>query len=48
MVVFENGRPKRNDYRKFKIKWVKGPNDYASMDEVLTLAGGDGSGRVQR
>lgn len=36
MVVFENGRPKRNDYRKFKIKWVKGPNDYASMDEVLT------------
>lgn len=36
MVVFENGRPKRNDYRKFRIKWVKGPNDYASMDEVLT------------
>lgn len=36
MVVFENGRPKRNDYRKFKIKWVQGPNDYASMDEVLT------------
>ena len=36
MVVFENGQPKRNDYRKFKIKWVKGPNDYASMDEVLT------------
>ena len=36
MVVFENGRPKRNDYRKFRIKWVKGANDYASMDEVLT------------
>lgn len=36
MVVYENGRPKRNDYRKFKIKWVKGANDYASMNEVLT------------
>lgn len=36
MVVYEKGRPKRNDYRKFKIKWVKGPNDYASMEEVLT------------
>lgn len=36
MVVFEDGRPKRNDYRKFKIKYVKGPNDYASMEEVLT------------
>lgn len=36
MVVYENGKPKRNDYRKFKIKWVKGANDYASMDEVLT------------
>lgn len=36
MVVYENGRPKRSDYRKFKIKWVKGPNDYASMEEVLT------------
>lgn len=35
MVVYENGRPKRSDYRKFKIKWVKGPNDYASMEEVL-------------
>ncbi|MEY8337023.1 excinuclease ABC subunit UvrC [Lachnospiraceae bacterium 62-35] len=35
MVVYENGRPKRNDYRKFKIKWVKGPDDYASMKEVL-------------
>ena len=36
MVVYENGKPKRSDYRKFKIKWVKGPNDYASMEEVLT------------
>lgn len=36
MVVYENGKPKRNDYRKFKIKWVKGPDDYASMEEVLT------------
>lgn len=36
MIVYEDGKPKRNDYRKFKIKWVKGPNDYASMNEVLT------------
>jgi excinuclease ABC subunit C len=36
MVVFEQGLPKRSDYRKFKIKWIKGPNDYASMEEVLT------------
>lgn len=36
MVVYENGKPKRNDYRKFKIKWVRGANDYASMHEVLT------------
>ena len=36
MIVYENGKPKRNSYRKFKIKWVKGPNDYASMEEVLT------------
>ena len=35
MVVFENGRPKRSDYRKFRIKTVIGPNDYASMKEVL-------------
>ncbi|NLI90265.1 MAG: excinuclease ABC subunit UvrC [Epulopiscium sp.] len=35
MVVFENGRPKRSDYRKFKIKSVIGPDDYASMKEVL-------------
>ncbi len=36
MVVYEKGRPKRSDYRKFKIKWVTGPNDYASLEEVLT------------
>nr|WP_296956846.1 excinuclease ABC subunit UvrC [uncultured Mediterraneibacter sp.] len=36
MVVYERGKPKRNDYRKFKIKSVKGPDDYASMREVLT------------
>ena len=36
MVVFEGGKPKRNDYRKFRIKSVQGPNDYASMYEVLT------------
>ena len=36
MVVFEKGKPKRNDYRKFRIKTVKGPDDYASMKEVLT------------
>lgn len=36
MVVFENGRPRRSDYRKFRIKTVTGPNDYASMKEVLT------------
>ena len=36
MVVFENGRPKRSDYRKFRIKSVMGANDYASMDEVIT------------
>ena len=36
MVVYEKGKPKRNDYRKFKIKSVKGPDDYASMREVLT------------
>ena len=36
MVVYEKGKPKRSDYRKFKIKWVQGSNDYASMEEVLT------------
>ncbi len=36
MVVYEDGRPKPNEYRKFKIRSVEGPNDYASMEEVLT------------
>ncbi|MBQ1310540.1 MAG: excinuclease ABC subunit UvrC, partial [Blautia sp.] len=36
MVVYEKGKPKKSDYRKFRIKWVQGPNDYASMEEVLT------------
>lgn len=36
MVVFEDGKPLKHDYRKFKIKTVKGPNDYASMRELLT------------
>ena len=35
MVVFEDGKAKKNDYRKFRIKTVKGPNDVASMKEVL-------------
>ncbi len=36
MVVFEYGKPKKSDYRKFKIKTVFGANDYASMEEVIT------------
>ena len=36
MVVYEQGKPKRSDYRKFKIKTVSGPDDYACMKEVLT------------
>ncbi len=36
MVVYERGKPKKSDYRKFKIQSVQGPNDYASMEEVLT------------
>ena len=36
MVVYEKGKPKRSDYRKFKIKTVSGPDDYACMREVLT------------
>ncbi|MCL2461607.1 MAG: excinuclease ABC subunit UvrC [Defluviitaleaceae bacterium] len=35
MVVFENGKPKNSDYRKFRIKGVLGPDDYASMEEVI-------------
>ncbi len=36
MVVYEKGRPKRSDYRKFRIKGVRGADDYASMEEMLT------------
>lgn len=36
MIVYEQGKPRRSDYRKFKIKSVSGPDDYASMNEVLT------------
>ena len=36
MVVYEKGRPKRSDYRKFRIRTVAGPDDYACMEEVLT------------
>ena len=36
MVVYEKGKPKRSDYRKFRIKTVSGPDDYACMKEVLT------------
>ncbi|MBQ0043074.1 MAG: excinuclease ABC subunit UvrC [Lachnospiraceae bacterium] len=36
MVVFEKGKPKKSDYRKFKMKTVAGPDDYACMREVLT------------
>lgn len=36
MVVYEKGRPKKADYRKFRIRSVEGPNDYASLKEVLT------------
>ena len=36
MIVYERGKPKRNDYRKFKIRGIKGADDYGSMREVLT------------
>ncbi len=36
MIVFEDGRPKNSDYRKFRIQTVQGANDYASLEEVLT------------
>lgn len=36
MVVFKNGEPSKKDYRKFKIKYVKGSNDFASLQEALT------------
>lgn len=36
MIVYDKGKPKKTDYRKFKIRTVEGPNDYASMEEILT------------
>lgn len=36
MIVYEKGKPKRSDYRKFKLRTITGPDDYASMNEVLT------------
>jgi excinuclease ABC subunit C len=36
MVVFEDGKPKKNDYRKFRIREVSGPDDYGAMEEMLT------------
>ena len=36
MVVYEKGKPQRSDYRKFKLRTITGPDDYASMHEVLT------------
>lgn len=36
MIVYEKGKPKRSDYRKFKLRTVSGPDDYGSMHEVLT------------
>ena len=42
MVVFEHGKPRKSDYRKFKIRTVQGPNDYASLKEVLTRRFGHG------
>ena len=55
MVVFEHGKPKRSDYKRFQIKTVEGANDFASMAEVLTRrfkrlrdahAGGATAGRL--
>lgn len=36
MIVYENGKPKKNKYRKFRMKWGQGNDDYANMEEVLT------------
>ena len=48
MIVYENGRPKRNDYRKFRIRTVQGPNDYASMREVLLRRFSHGLGGTKK
>ena len=36
MVVYVDGRPRKSDYRRFKLKDMAGPDDYASMEQVLT------------
>ncbi|WP_368489650.1 excinuclease ABC subunit UvrC [Clostridium sp. BJN0013] len=48
MVVFENGRAKHNDYRRFKINTVKGANDYKSMKEILTRRFQNGMEEIKR
>ena len=48
MVVYERGKPKRSDYRKFKIRTVKGPDDYASMHEGVDQAVPARAGRRKR
>jgi excinuclease UvrABC nuclease subunit len=35
LITFEGGRPKKSDYRRFKMKWTEGPNDYAMLQEML-------------
>ena len=47
MVVFEEGKPKNSDYRRFKIKTVYGPNDYDSMREVLSRRFERGLGEIK-
>ncbi|OBR91893.1 MULTISPECIES: excinuclease ABC subunit UvrC [Clostridium] len=48
MVVFENGRAKNSDYRRFKINSVKGANDYDSMREILTRRFKHGFDEIER
>ncbi|NGU42556.1 excinuclease ABC subunit UvrC [Clostridium perfringens] len=48
MVVFENGKAKNSDYRRFKIKSVKGPNDYESMREILSRRFSNGLEEVNK
>lgn len=47
-MVFENGRPKHNDYRRFKINGVKGANDYESMKEILRRRFQNGMEEIKR
>ena len=48
MIVYEKGKPKRSDYRKFKLSTVTGPDDYASMHEVLTRRFKHGMQEIQK